>query len=679
MLRVGDRVRYDGAEHQVVAIDGTSARLAGDLGGQLVLLTHLVAAADFALIDQARQAARPGILADLLEDVPAGLAEQARWWERHVVEVETGLVPGAPLGTTPRRDYDPAIVGLRERERAKVAELAALGHPVSVMTVQRMRRRYREAGVRGLIDRRRLRARSETGRADPRLVEVLAQLMRQESERSSGTRDRLRHRVEQELAERYGPGEVPVVSKATFNRLVARLDAGRHTFGAATTRRSLAGKPHGPYTVALSVRPGQYVHIDSTPLDVLAMFDDGIGRRMELIAAVDIATRTICAAVLRPRGAKAVDACLLLARMLVPEPMRPGWSRAAAITNSRLPYRSLEEIDARMHGAAAKPVIAPEEIGCDRGKVYLSEAFTAACRHLGVSLQPNRPRTSPDNAIIERTFLSINTLFCQYVAGYTGRDVAHRGRDVAAEPLWSPVQLQDLFDQWVILGWQSRPHEGLKSPDTGRVLSPNEMYSVLVAAAGYVPLALSGEDYIELLPSCWRVVNDYGIRIQGRTYDAKELGSLRRRHSGVTAKRGLWQVHYDPYDPAQVWVRDHRGGGFVTATWTHLPMVAAPFADYTWRHAQRIAGDGGGEAPETAAARALANLLTTAGHGPADAKDKQVAARTRAATTAHRLPKRPAPAPGLEQNPGPEAGAQEQSVVPFGIFDAQAEAERWIW
>lgn len=96
---------------------------------------------------------------------------------------------------------------------------------------------------------------------------------------------------------------------------------------------------------------------------------------------------------------------------------------------------------------------------------------------------------SPDNAIIERTFLSINTLFCQYVAGYTGRDVAHRGRDVAAEPLWSPAQLQDLFDLWVILGWQSRPHEGLKSPDTGRVLSPNAMYSVLVAAAGYVPLA----------------------------------------------------------------------------------------------------------------------------------------------------------------------------------------------
>ena len=74
--------------------------------------------------------------------------------------------------------------------------------------------------------------------------------------------------------------------------------------------------------------------------------------------------------------------------------------------------------------------------------------------------------------------------------------MAHRGRDVESGAAWSPAQLQDLLDQWVILGWQQRPHEELKSPDTGRVLSPNEMYAVLVAAAGYVPLMLAGEDYI---------------------------------------------------------------------------------------------------------------------------------------------------------------------------------------
>lgn len=327
-------------------------------------------------------------------------------------------------------------------------------------------------------------------------------------------------------------------SKATFNRLAANLDAGRHTFGAATTRRPLAAKPQGAYTVNLVARPGQHVHIDSTPLDVLALFDDGIGRRVDLVAAIDLATRTICMAMLRPAGVKAVDASLLLARMLVPEQMRPGWSEAAAMTASRLPFRSLEEIDARMRGAAAKPVIVPESIGTDRGKMYMSETFLRACENLGISLQPSRPRTSTDNAVIERTFESINTLFCQYVRGYVGRDAAHRGRDLDKGGLWSLAQLQDMLDQWVILGWQDRPHEGLESPDTGRVLSPNEMYAVLVAAAGYVSLMLTGDDYISLLPSQWRVVNDYGINLHDRVYNDPGLKPMRRRHSGVTPTTG---------------------------------------------------------------------------------------------------------------------------------------------
>jgi hypothetical protein len=44
------------------------------------------------------------------------------------------------------------------------------------------------------------------------------------------------------------------------------------------------------------------VQIDTTPLDVLAVFDDGHPRRVELTGAIDVATRTICAAVLRPAG-----------------------------------------------------------------------------------------------------------------------------------------------------------------------------------------------------------------------------------------------------------------------------------------------------------------------------------------------------------------------------------------
>lgn len=681
VLRVGDRIRFDAATWQVVAIDGVRVRLAGEGVTQVVLLSHLVSADDFALLDGADEHTTLGVLPDPLDDLAPELVARARWWERHVIEVETGLPPGSAPGSTPCPEYDPRRP-MREREAAKAAELTAAGEPVSLTTVQRMRARYRREGLRGLVDGRSRRQRNVGGRIDPRVIGLVREAVAGETLRSTGTRDRMRRQVARELEARFGAQAPAMPAKSTFNRLVAEIDAGRHTFGAASTRRSLAARPSGPYTVNLAARPGQHVHIDSTPLDVLALFDDGVARRVDLIAAIDLATRTICAAVLRPAAVKAVDASLLLARMLVPEPMRPGWSEAAAIRHSRLPHRSLEEIDARMREAAAKPVIVPESIGTDRGKIYLSEAFMGACEHLGISLQPSRPRTSPDNAVIERTFSSINTLFCQYVKGYVGRDVAHRGRDIEAEALWSLTQLQDMLDQWVILGWQQRPHEGLKSPDTGRVLSPNDMYSVLVAAAGYVPLMLTGEDYVALLPSCWRAVNEYGVRVEGRTYDAKRLAPMRRQNSGVDAKRGLWQVHYDPYDLAVVWVRDHRRGGFVAATWTHLPMATSPFADYTWRHAQRIAADAGdtGEGRETTTARALAKLLDQAADGPQkDVRQlgQQVAARTRAAAAAHRpvIPINLAAAP--EEDFEQEDEAELGTVTPFGIFDAAAEAQKW--
>ena len=80
------------------------------------------------------------------------------------------------------------------------------------------------------------------------------------------------------------------------------------------------------FTPTHAARPGEQVQIDSTPIDVLVLLDNGVPVRADLTIAVDVATRTICAAVLRPVGTKAVDAALLLARMLVPEPMRPGWS-----------------------------------------------------------------------------------------------------------------------------------------------------------------------------------------------------------------------------------------------------------------------------------------------------------------------------------------------------------------
>jgi hypothetical protein len=95
--------------------------------------------------------------------------------------------------------------------------------------------------------------------------------------------------------------------------LIERLAAGRHTFGSAVTRRQTANRPAGGFTATLAAPPGEQVQIDSTPIDVMVLAADGVPVRADLTIAVDVATRTICAAVLRPAGTKAVDAALLLA------------------------------------------------------------------------------------------------------------------------------------------------------------------------------------------------------------------------------------------------------------------------------------------------------------------------------------------------------------------------------
>jgi len=670
VLRPGDWVHFNGAEHLVVALAGTSVRLRADDGAeQVVLGTHLMAAPGFAVVDGAPMLELEPF--GLLDSLPAAVRDAAREWERHVVEVETGLPPGSEPGTTPRPEYDPAATTLMQRDQAKALELK-----VSVRTVQLRRGRYARQGLWGLVDQRAAREWEATGRVDARLVAAIREVIDAETDTSTGTRSRLIRRAVQAVEAEHGPGVVPLPGRSTFYKLIEILATGRHTFGSAVTRRQTANRPQGVFSPTHALRPGEQVQIDSTPIDVLVLLDNGVPVRADLTIAVDIATRTICAAVLRPVDTKAVDAALLLARMLVPEPMRPGWSPALRMSASRLPHARLVDIDARMELAAARPVIVPDTIVIDGGRVFVSDTFTRACDRLGVSVQRARPRTPTDKAIVEATFGSINTLFCQHVAAYTGSNTTLRGTD--ATGAWTIPELQDLLDEWLLAGWQCRPHDALRDPlMPKRVLSPNEKYTALVAAAGYLPLTLSGEDYLELLPLEWRQINAYGIRIGYRTYDSPELGPWRLQHSGITARRGLWEVHYDPYDATHVFVRS--ADGWLTVPWTHLPMVSAPFAEFTWRHARRLAAQSGlDDANETEVARVLDDLLTRAQAGPVDKLSDRVAARTRVAAAAHRPPVR---------DDGPAAQAADPSnggedtplatVIPFGIFDADAEADRW--
>src|SRR5664280_2294186 len=150
----------------------TSVRLLSASGAaSVVLASFLLGALDFALV-KATTTPRRVEPFGLLEGLPGEAVAQAREWERHLVEVVTGLPPGAPQDAKPRPQYDVAVP-LNERDRANAEELTAAGQPVSERTVRRLRARYAEQGLVGLVDQRVMRPTSTVGRADDRLVTAI--------------------------------------------------------------------------------------------------------------------------------------------------------------------------------------------------------------------------------------------------------------------------------------------------------------------------------------------------------------------------------------------------------------------------------------------------------------------------------------------------------------------------
>jgi len=399
-LGPGDEVRVGGVTHTVAGFSAGIVHLVDAAGTKSVMsLAELFRAPGTAVLPSPQKAPLPP--QGLLQSVPASRVERARWWEQQIIEVLTGVPPEAGPGTTARPGFDPHASTLRQREMAKVAELKALGQEIPLSTFQRLRRSYEQEGLWGLVDGRATRQPSPDGLADKRIAEAVRRAVDEQVDQSTGTVGRVRRRVEKILADEYGADAPPMPSRATFYRLVARVSQGTHAFGSARTRRSLAKQPDGPFSTVRATRPGEWVQIDSTPLDVRVVLDDGLPDRVELTWMIDLATGTIPAAVLSPTT-KAVDAALLLARALTPEPMRPGWADALRMSHSILPHRRLTDVDVRMEHAATRPVIVPETIVCDHGKVYVSQTFRAACRALGINFQATHKGAPWQKGAVER-------------------------------------------------------------------------------------------------------------------------------------------------------------------------------------------------------------------------------------------------------------------------------------
>jgi hypothetical protein len=102
VLRPGDTLRLGSATHTVAGLDGATVRLAGVTGAVIEVTTAgLLADPSLELVIPSRVPLAPQ---PVLDRPPAETVDNARWWERHLIEVISGLPPDSPPGTRPRRN-----------------------------------------------------------------------------------------------------------------------------------------------------------------------------------------------------------------------------------------------------------------------------------------------------------------------------------------------------------------------------------------------------------------------------------------------------------------------------------------------------------------------------------------------------------------------------------------------
>jgi hypothetical protein len=232
VLAPGDEIRLGGKTCQVVALDGSSARLVDVTGAAAVMLIgHLMADPSFELVTSHRRLP-PAVSG--LEHLPDEVRASAQWWEQHLAEVVTGVPPDALPGTAPRPEYDLQRCSLRQRELAK-ARRADRGWPRGCAEHAAAAAAPLRAGGRlGLVDRRYAAARrggGPGGRVDSRVVEAAQLAISEQAGRSTGTVGALRRRVEQLLAETTETGDRPGVAARAH-----LLPAGRAPVGGQAHR-----------------------------------------------------------------------------------------------------------------------------------------------------------------------------------------------------------------------------------------------------------------------------------------------------------------------------------------------------------------------------------------------------------------------------------------------------------
>ncbi|MFN8133117.1 MAG: transposase [Solirubrobacteraceae bacterium] len=618
-LGAGVDLMFEDRPWRVVAFDGRHVALQAidcDDEARRVAVTELAASPGLRPL-----AGAPGggpSRAALVEGWSDEMLKQALWRRAHVLEVLLGHPAGEFADGPGRPEYDPARTTLMERRALKARELRAAGMRMGERTLERWCANYEAEGLLGLADARAASLRRTRQSPSPEVLQVLDELAAGRTHGSTAGAHILYDDLRRELRRRFpdraivglrvsegGAQALRLPGRTAFYRLLKHRYRGAFLAGEAANRRSAADKPRPTSAPLRATRSGEVAQIDSTILDVMALDRaTGVMGRPEVTLAVDAFDRSIRSVRVAAQGTKAVDAALMVYDLLCPVPWREPWGEECAWNFQGVPERLVIDMSREaLRGSrpAQSPFGRPQTVVCDRGRVYLSRTFFAACEQFGISIQPAPPRTPNYKGVVEQAFDNVNEQLLQRLPGYVGRGAHHRGRRIEREPMLFLDELEGLIIDWAVTAYHRRAHDGCRLPEAPQVaVTSNQMFEYSLARSGFLTVAPSPERLVACLPSKRVVLQDYGINLNRLRYYHPVIDVWRRRPSpwDEDSRAPVHPIHYDPRDLSRVWFYEPD-----TERWVALLRVGAlhpdvPFNDAALAWVKQLLADDGLQRPD---------------------------------------------------------------------------------
>lgn len=545
--------------------------------------------------------ARLGVVQEIRTGFRDGLAELARDGE-----------PFRPFGPTfgaSLQERCGRMAAQLTRERGndrdyqqRVADGELKNFEVSVSTVKNWVRSFDEKGLFGLVDGRRMRRSLGFEVLDPDFRAAILEIVETfDGDRSAVNNKEILRRARVAMKEA-GKASYAQPARAAGEFVSWLFEERGHSTRAQRSNaiRGTSGKSHFP-----AIRPGQVIAIDATRADVL-VWDPLHERAMsvEILTALDVASRCVLACRVVPKSADAVDAGLLLYDVMRPFHMVVAGAEVSEWRWGGVPgmvdFRGLVVTErgplapaGTLQGCHTIPAAFPESIRCDHGAIFVSNHFRSLCDDFGIELLLSRGRRPSDNAHGERIHLTYDA-FWQQLPGYKSNNVAGRGRKVEQEPLHTAAELEELLRRWIAVDYHQSWHEGITVPGAPEArLSPIECFDALLDATGRLDLPVHGP--YAFLPIQWGTVQHDGVEFMNLVYDSTRLDAFRNvRRGSYRVKDRAMPFFYDPHDVSRVWWMDPDTEVVHEIPWRGRDRFDAPMTDAVLAAARkRIARRGG--------------------------------------------------------------------------------------